>query len=428
MKLLTRSTYYYFIFAILALFLAGIGLYYTIRSIVYREMDQSLITEKTIIQDQLEETDAIPDFTASFGHQIEVQLLPNRIKYSQLIRDTDIYDSTARKFLPFRHIRFTNTSPNNTGYLINIYLLNNENQRLLDSIALGMLLLLIVLFLILITLNYLISRNIWGPFYRSLNEVKSFDVLSDKQLALPVTDVDEFDQLNYVLAEMTGKIRKDYINLKEYNENLSHEVQTPLAVIRSKLDILMQNRRLNRESINLIKSIHEATSRLFRLNQSLLLISKIENLQFAETREISLRKIVEKTLENYEEIMRLKSIRVETEFSNDAVVNMNEDLADLMISNLLGNAVRHNIDGGFVICRIGDRELTITNSGMPLKADPTKLFDRFQKGTDHPESIGLGLSIVKNIADQYRMELSFSSTGSVHEIKLSYRNEGLSWS
>lgn len=421
MKLLTRSTYYYFIFAILALFLAGIGLYFTIRSIVYREMDQSLVTEKTIIQDQIEETDLIPDFTASFGHQIEVKLLPNRIKYSQIIRDTDIYDNSAGRFLPFRHIRFTNTSVKNTGYIINIYLLNDENQKLLDSIAFGMLFLLIALFLILIILNYLISRNIWGPFYKSLDEVKTFDVLSDKQPVLPVTDVDEFDQLNFVLAEMTSKIRKDYINLKEYNENLSHEIQTPLAIIRSKLDILMQNSRLNRESINLIKSIHEATSRIFRLNQALLLISRIENLQFAETREISLRKMVEKTLENYDEILRLKKIRVETEFSNDAVVNMNEDLADLMISNLLGNAVRHNIDGGFIICQIMDGELTITNSGMPLKTDPAKLFNRFQKGTDHPESIGLGLSIVKNIVDQYKMLLSFSSTGSVHEIKLNYK-------
>jgi signal transduction histidine kinase len=214
--------------------------------------------------------------------------------------------------------------------------------------------------------------------------------------------------------------------LKEYNENLSHEIQTPLAVIRSKLDILMQNRRLNKESINLIKSIHEATSRLFRLNQALLLISKIENLQFAETRKISLRQMIEKMLENYEEIMKLKNIRVETEFSDGAPVIMNEDLADLMISNMLGNAVRHNIDGGFIICRLDNRSLTITNSGMPLKADPSKLFDRFQKGSDHPEAIGLGLSIVKNIADLYKMQVHFSSTGTVYEIRLDYSDEVIS--
>jgi signal transduction histidine kinase len=423
LKLLTRSTYYYFVFSILVLFFAGVGLYYTIRSIVYRQIDESLITEKTIIQDQIEETDTIPDFSASFGHQIEVQLLPYRLRYSQSIRDTDIFDSGTEKFLAFRHIRFTGSTPKYTGYVINIYQLNNESSSLLDSIGLGMFFLLVALFLILIALNYLISRNIWKPFYKTLSEARSFDVLDNNRLDLPDTNIDEFRQMNDVLEEMTRKIKKDYVHLKEYNENLSHEIQTPLAVIRSKLDILIQNRKLNKESINLIKSINEASIRLFRLNQALLLMSRIENLQFAETRKISLRELVEKILMNYEEIMQLKKIKVETEFADKAMVNMNEDLADVMISNLLGNAIRHNIDGGFIRCRLDDRSLTITNSGLPLKAHPEKLFNRFQKGSDHPDGIGLGLSIVKNIADHYRMGISFSSSGTVHEIKLDYGDD-----
>ena len=87
-----------------------------------------------------------------------------------------------------------------------------------------------------------------------------------------------------LIERMTKKMRTDYINLKEYNENSSHEIQTPLSVIRSKLDILMQNKKLNKKSINLIMSINEAAARLYKLNQGLLLISKIENLQFPETK------------------------------------------------------------------------------------------------------------------------------------------------
>jgi hypothetical protein len=423
LKLLTRSTYYYFVFSILAIIVGGVGLYFTIRSIVYRQIDDSLITEKTIIQDQIEETDTIPDFSASFGHQIEVQLLPHSIKYSQSIRDTDIFDSKSEKLMPFRHIRFTKSTPQKTGYIINIYQLSNENEKLLDSISLGMFLLLVALFLILISINYLISRNIWSPFYRSLNEVKAFDVLKNSRLDLPETNIEEFKQLNSVLGEMTQKIKKDYLNLKEYNENLSHEIQTPLAVMRSRLDILMQNRKLNKESINLIKAVNEASTRLFRLNQALLLMSKIENLQFSEARRISLREMIERILDNYEEVMQLKNIRVETEFSDGAIVNMNEDLADVMISNLIGNAIRHNIDGGFINCKLDEKFLTITNSGVPLEVNPDKLFNRFQKGSEHPEGIGLGLSIVKNIADYYKMVISFSSSGTIHEIKLQYLPE-----
>jgi signal transduction histidine kinase len=424
LKLLTRSIYYYFIFSILILFAGGVAFYFAIHSIVYKQIDESLITEKSIIQDQIEETDTIPDFSASFGHQIEVQLLKNKVKPLQVIRDTDIYDFKSATYLPFRHIRFVSNTPAHTGYIINIYQTLDENQKLLDSIALGMLFLLIALLLVSIIVNYLVSSKIWSPFYKSLKEVYNFDVLFDKPLDLPDTNISEFKQLNQVLEQMTRKIRIDYLNLKEYNENSSHEIQTPLAVIRSKLDILMQNKRLNRESIGHIKSINEAVSRIFKLNQGLLLISKIENQQFPETQEVSLRNLIEKILDNYEEIMHLKKIKVETNFSDSAIITMNEILADVMISNLLANAVRYNIDGGFIICKLDYQILTITNSGLPLKVDPSKLFNRFQRGTDNPESVGLGLSIVKKITDYYRMKLTFSSKGTVHEIKLYFRNQG----
>ncbi len=289
-----------------------------------------------------------------------------------------------------------------------------------------MLALLLGLLLVSISANYLVSRKIWSPFYNAVNKAANFDVLSNKPLELPETNINEFRQLNAVLDRMTRKMRTDYLNLKEYNENSSHEIQTPLAVIRSKLDLLMQNKNLNKESINLIKSVNEATSRITKLNQGLLLISKIENQQFPETKDISLRHLIEDCLENYEEIMNLKKISIENDFTDDGRVNMNEILADVMISNLLSNAVRYNIDDGFIICRLNNLFLSITNSGLPLKTDPERLFIRFQKGTDNPEAVGLGLSIVKKIADLYHMRIYYTCTGNVHEIKLFYRGESVS--
>jgi len=421
LKLLTRSTYYYFVFSFLVLVAGGIGIYFTIRSIVYRQIDLSLITEKSIIQDQIEDTDTIPDFSASFGHQIEVKLLKNPVRRFQVIRDTDIYDSTSYSYLPFRHIRYAGNTPFNTGYIINIYQTLDENQKLLDSIAIGMLFVFLTLLLVSILVNYLISKRLWKPFYKSLKEVSNFDMLTGDPLDLPQTNINEFRQLNLVLEQMTKKIRKDYLNLKEYNENSSHEIQTPLAVIRSKLDILMQNQRLNRESKNLIMSINDAVSRIFKLNQGLLLISKIENQQFPEIHEVSLKSLIEKILNNYEEIMNLRNIKVKKILTDPAIITMNEILADVLISNLLGNAIRYNINDGFIECRLDNTQLTITNSGLPLKVDPSTLFGRFRKGTDHPDAVGLGLSIVKKITDLYGMAISFSSQGTVHEIVLKFR-------
>jgi signal transduction histidine kinase len=221
---------------------------------------------------------------------------------------------------------------------------------------------------------------------------------------------------------MTRKMRYDYLNLKEFSENAAHEIQTPLAVIRSKTDLLMQQKSLNKDSINLIKSINEATARLFKLNQGLLLISKIENQIFHEKKKVSLWKILKNSLDNYKEIMELKKIRVEVESKDEAIIEMNDVLADVLISNLLSNAVRFNVNKGFIKCRVDNMFLTITNSGLPLTVNPEDLFKRFYKGGDNPQSVGLGLSIVKKITDGYGMNITYNYSDCVHEIKLQYRH------
>jgi signal transduction histidine kinase len=399
----------------------GITFYYTIRSIVYRQINESLITEKTIIQDQIEETDSIPDFASSFGHLIEVKLLASPSKYSQVIKDTDLYDVKSDDYLPFRFISYSGNTPRKTGYTIKIYQILDEKKDLLEGVILGMFFLFLTLLLVSIIVNYLISKKIWNPFFETVKKATVFNVGTDNPLKLPGTNIDEFNQLNRIFEQMTKKMRADYINLKEYNENASHEIQTPLAVIRSKMDMLMQNQRLDKKSIELIKSVNEATARLTRLNQGLLLISKIENQQFPLIKEISLRDLLESGLNNYEEIMQLKNIRIEKQYTDRGLVRINEPLAEILISNLLSNAVRYNYDGGFIRFRLDEKTLTITNSGNPIDIDPELLFNRFQKRTENQQSVGLGLSIVKKITDYYNMRIRYSCIEGIHEIELTYK-------
>ena len=421
MKLLTKSTTYFFLFSILVMIVGGTVLYFSIRRVIYRQIDNSLITEKTIIQDQIEQTDTIPDFTAAFGHQIEVKLLDSPVKLTQFIKDTLIYESDSHGYLPYRSIFFSGNTKDRKGYTISINQTFGENQELLKDISLYMSFLFLSLLVISILLNYLISRRLWQPFYSSVDQAAKFNVLSDKAVTLPETDIIEFRQLNSVIEQMTNKMRIDYLNLKEYNENAAHEIQTPLAVIRAKMEILMQNKSLKKDSIDLIRSINEATTKLFKLNQGLLLISKIENQYFHEKKEISLKQIIETGLDNYKEIMELKKIKVEMEASSPAIVSMNEILADVLISNLLSNAVRYNIDNGFIRCEIDNRFILITNSGLPFKGNPETLFMRFYKESELSQSVGLGLSIVRKIADDYNMKISYSCVDNIHELKLAYR-------
>jgi signal transduction histidine kinase len=186
----------------------------------------------------------------------------------------------------------------------------------------------------------------------------------------------------------------------------------------------MQQKNLNKESLSLIKSINESTTKLFKLNQGLLLISKIENKVFHEKKKVSLKQITINALDNYKEIMQLKKITVEMETSDDGMVEMNDVLAEIMISNLLSNAVRFNIDGGFIKCHIDSMFLAITNSGLALSINPEDLFKRFHKNSNNPQSVGLGLSIVKEITESYGMHISYTCNDAIHEIKLQYRHKG----
>jgi signal transduction histidine kinase len=182
----------------------------------------------------------------------------------------------------------------------------------------------------------------------------------------------------------------------------------------------MQQRKLNKESLSLIKSINESTTKLFKLNQGLLLISKIENQVFHEKKIVSLKQITFNGLDSYKEIMQLKKITLEMDIHDEALVEMNDVLAEIMISNLLSNAVRFNIDGGFIKCHIDKMFFIMTNSGLPLTINPEDLFKRFHKSSNNPQSVGLGLSIVKEITESYGMHITYICRNAIHEIRLRY--------
>jgi K+-sensing histidine kinase KdpD len=128
-------------------------------------------------------------------------------------------------------------------------------------------------------------------------------------------------------------------------------------------------------------------------------------------------------LDSYKEIMQLKKITVEMDANDEALVEMNDVLAEIMVSNLLSNAVRFNIDGGFIKCHIDKMFLILTNSGLALTIKPEDLFKRFHKSSNNPQSVGLGLSIVKEITESYGMHITYSCHDAIHEIKLQYRHK-----
>jgi signal transduction histidine kinase len=418
LKLITKATSYLFAGYVVVMITGAVFLYFTFKVLVYKQIDRSLVEEKNIIQEQIEETDTIPDFKPAMRRQIEVRLLEKTERYSEVFRDTAILDEKSGNYNTYRYLTFTSNTASGTGYSIKIIRPLDEMEELFKDIALYLFYLFLSILMATILVNYLVTKRLWNPFYQAVRKASSFNVQTDKSLDLPKSDTDEFSQLNNVINQMTERMKRDYLNLKEFNEDASHEIQTPLAIIRSKMEILMQNRDLRKEDIENIKTINEATDRLLKLNQGLLLISKIENNYFQNMKEVSLRLTVIKYLNNYSEIIHIKNISTEVTGSDSVFVEMDEILADTLISNLISNAVRYNIKGGFIKCHTEQGSIIIMNTGIPLEVEPELLFKRFRKGGNSQQSVGLGLSIVKKIADNYGIAVKYSCTENIHEVKL----------
>jgi signal transduction histidine kinase len=420
LKLLNKTILYYVVFSMAIFTAGGLAFYQIVKVTIIRQVDMSLLTEKKIIEEQILYYDSIPDFTTIFGHQIEVTIFDIPVRSSQKIQDTVISDPENHASFEYRHLVEKGNMEDGRGYRISIYKSLEDTHALFTDLFLFICLAFILLSIILIAVNYWISRKIWVPFYQTLKKIKDFNINDNPQLNLPPAGVSEFDRLNRVLNTMSEKIRADYLNLKEFTEDASHEIQTPLSIIKSKLELLFQSEDLTDKQAEYIQAIYEATTRLSKLNHSLLLISRIQNQQYATTGQVDLAGIIDKFLLNFREIIDQKNIRIEKLYKSVEKLDMNPDLAEVLISNLMGNAIRHNIEGGWISVELTASQLVITNTGHHIVLNPEDLFKRFRKGDVSGDSSGLGLSIVNKIASTYRMETAYFVDGNIHTLRLSF--------
>jgi signal transduction histidine kinase len=418
MNLLTRSSINYIFFSIVAFVIGGIIFYHVIKTIFYRQIDENLKTEKLLIEEQIDFSDSLPDFRQVFSHMIEVTIFNSPKKKFEFIKDTMLYDKSRDKLLPVRQLICENTSIQDKGYIISISKPLAETTQMITTIVGALVLLFVFLTGLLIFVNYFISKSIWVPFNKTLENLRNFDISRESPLVLTETRISEFRQLNKTLDRMAKKMRRDYINLKEFNENASHEIQTPLAIIKSKVELLIQGEGLNEEQMGMINSVYDATTRMSRLNQGLLLISKIDNNQFHHTEQVDLQKVMEKTLKHFEEIIDLKKIRILHHFNAPACPQMNPALSEILVSNLVSNSIRHNVEEGEIRITMDSDGFEIANTGHSLTISPDELFRRFRKSDRTTDSVGLGLAIVKKIVQLYQFDIRYEVKENFHRIKV----------
>ena len=420
MKLLNRAIIYYSIATLLLFFLMGSLLYNSIRHTVLHQVSDGLLTEKQIIEEQILRSDSLPDFSEIFNHKIEVTLYRKRIVPSEVFIDTLITDPNTKKATPYRFLKYRNNTHENRGYSIKTSQNIEEEKELLYEILIVVIFSFAALLLLLIIIIYSISRGLWGSFYSTLNRIQSYDIKTESQFIPVKTTITEFGQLNAVLKTLTDKIKSDYVNLKEVTENTAHEIQTPLAVIRAKIEQMIQSTDISNKLAKDLNSINQSVTRISRISQSLGLLSKIENNQYAVTKKILLHLKIEELLVQFSDFIKSKHLDIQYENSEEVQLEMNPDLAEFMLVNLLNNAIKHNSDHGWIKIRLNRYELVFQNSGKELNVDPAMLFHRFRKVESSSDSPGLGLAIVKKVTDFYGMSIAYEYAEGIHTLHISF--------
>lgn len=310
---------------------------------------------------------------------------------------------------------------NGKPYTITTYISAKEYRHLLIKVSIAEAIIFILLLVSIVVINRSESRRLWTPFYTTMNEIRGYDIRQNKSLFLdPTTGIEEFDRLNKTLMNLIDHVDQAYRNQKQFTENASHELQTPLAIIRSKVELLIEGPGLNEDSAQLLQEITEANERLSQMNKNLLLLTRIDNGQFPEVQRVDVSGLSERLTGFFKDYYANEGVQTKAAIPSGVEVRANPALIEILVNNLLRNAYIHNLPGGWVDIRLSDKELVIKNSGPVLEGDPELLFDRFRKGRVDNRTTGLGLALVRQIAQLYHYDIRYTYQEGVHQLQVSF--------
>jgi signal transduction histidine kinase len=385
-----------------------------------KNIDEELIATKTLLIPKLRNVVANngQGGVVYLNYDIQYEKAPS-FRSGDSISTIELNDSFSNEIIPQRLLT-SQFLVDQTSYRLKIKISMADKNSLIRRIAGVAVILLFLLLLGLLIINKVLSKKIWKPFYKTLERLHEYRVDMQPALHLEKSSVKEFNDLSKAIEQLTQRDYQAYISQKEFAENASHEMQSPLAVFQSKLELLMQTKPLNEDQASLIEDLANASKRMARLNKSLILLTKIENNQFLEKETLSLEEIIKKLKEQYEFQIDQKSIQVEFHVEKDVIVQANRTLTEILLSNLLSNAIRHNVQNGHIVITLKEKELIIQNSGKPYALDVQKLFQRFQKDSFDSGSLGLGLEIVKKICDLNHYNIQYQYINKLHNFLLQF--------
>ncbi len=416
MKLFARYNRVNLFTTVIVILITGIIYYQAISLILTNQLNRDLEMEEQEIFDFVKLNHRLPQVFDLKDQHIEFAKTQN-IPAKRGFIDTNYYNKKEQENEPGRSL-ITPVKVNGTWYRVRIAKSTVETEDLIQiifSITIGIILLLIG---IIFFINRFILNRLWKPFYTILSRISSFNITGPGEKQNLKTNIDEFNKLNEAVEGMSSRVRKEYLELKKFTENAAHELLTPIAVINSKLDTLIQTDNFSTRQSELLNDLYGTVSRLKRLNKAMLLLVKIENGLVEDEQLINLKEIISEFVASFQELFADKELEVSCGLENKEI-RANSYLIEVLLNNLISNAIRHNIGRGKIKLILNHEGLTIQNTGKNMALNEKEIFRRFNKSADS-EGSGLGLTIARQICENYHYKFSYSFCPPFHTFKIDF--------
>lgn len=418
-RLLTKTTIIYLIFIVLTFFITARFL---------KQKSDRYLTEQSehffrhrehkalwiLLNSEKEGDEKLAEKVKDFHSLQEIPVASDTLnKNYPIYKDSLIYDQEMAEYHLHRMktvLLKTNTRIYEYTMSLNIDDFNKLKLELIKNSreAFSILALTVVLF------SFLLSSFLLKPFNKILQEMNEYKVGKPISNLLVRTTTKEFVRMQQLFKKMVLRTDNDYRKLKEYTENMAHEIQTPLAIIRNKAEILIADESVMDKHTGTVKAIYDEANHLSNLGNALNLLTKIENGEYNNIIQVHTHDIIERHIESVKEIIELKSLKVELQLSEEHSLLLDPFLFEILLKNLVRNAIRYGTNQGPIkIVTTADR-FAISNYGEPLNILPDKIFERFYTGNTSSSSLGLGLSLVKKICDLNQLNIEYDYKDNQH--------------
>lgn len=405
MKLLNRSLLNLSVALLLVLAVWATAFFFVVRDAVLDSIDEGLEEQQELILHRVEQDTATLRVDDLGLHGFAI--LPASGKVKEHYSDTLLYIPAEREMEKVR-LMTKGFKRDGQRYRLLVFTSTVEEDDLLESLLLALIALYVVVLLTIVVVHKVVLRNVWRPFHTILAQIKGFRLDSGERLKEVPTDVREFVELKGAADALVRHASSAYARQRTFTENAAHELQTPLAIAINKLELLAEQPVTEEERLVAVGEVIALLERLTRINRSLLLLARIENRQFPDERDVAIGALAAEICEEFADLAAHRGVELRVQVVQELVLRMDPGLARILVTNLVKNAIVHNVAGGDVRVRVDDRMLQVTNTGSEVPLDGARIFDRFRKETTAASGTGLGLAIVKAIAGIHGLRVTYS--------------------